>query len=503
MKHLKAVFFVRVTAENIHLLKRHLASPRFGEFHFFFSNILKTTHLQILADADEQQMVKQVQEFFGDYHALDPYHFTLDLPQNHLCMMTSVLEPVNMGKIMDRVVEGIASVFLAMKKRPAIRHQRTSDIARRIAQDCSKLMYEQESQLFDFRRSENAALLLVMDRRDDPVTPLLNQWTYQAMVHELIGLKHNRVDLRGRTRVPKDQQEVVLSSEQDPFFKANMFENFGDLGMNIKKMVDDFQQRAKSNQNLQSIEDMARFVENYPEYRKLSGNVSKHVTLMSELSQIVDERQLMSVSQTEQELACNSGQAAAFEAVMGQLDNRMVTDLDRLRLVMLYSLRYERDNSRQREQLMTKLASKPSKFKPGLVYTLLRHCGMEKRTGDLFGNRDIFNRAQNMARRLKGVDNVYAQHQPLLSQIIENITKGRVKDVEYPFVGKPLVGRPSEVVVFVVGGTTYEEARAVALNNAANTGVRVLLGGTTVLNSASFLTDLEELHALERSSQPH
>lgn len=43
-------------------------------------------------------------------------------------------------------------------------------------------MYQQESGLFDFRRSEVSPLLLVVDRRDDPVTPLLNQWTYQVVV---------------------------------------------------------------------------------------------------------------------------------------------------------------------------------------------------------------------------------------------------------------------------------------------------------------------------------
>ncbi len=35
-----------------------------------------------------------------------------------------------------------------------------------------------------------------MDRRDDPVTPLLSQWTFQAMVHELISIDDNRVDLK-------------------------------------------------------------------------------------------------------------------------------------------------------------------------------------------------------------------------------------------------------------------------------------------------------------------
>ena len=58
---------------------------------------------------------------------------------------------------------------------------------------------------------------------------------------------------------------------------------------------------------------MAKFVDNYPEYRKMHGNVTKHVTLVTEMSKIVEERKLMLVSQTEQELACNGGQGAAFE----------------------------------------------------------------------------------------------------------------------------------------------------------------------------------------------
>lgn len=74
----------------------------------------------------------------------------------------------------------------------------------------------------------------------------------------------------------------------------------GDLGVAIKSMVDEFQLSSKSNQNIQSIADMQRFLENYPEFRAKSGNVSKHVTLMSELGRIIDERRLMQVSHLEQ-----------------------------------------------------------------------------------------------------------------------------------------------------------------------------------------------------------
>lgn len=321
------------------------------------------------------------------------------------------------------------------------------------------------------------------------------------MAHELIGIQDNRVDLRSIGKVPKDQEEVVLSSEQDAFFKANMHENFGDLGMNIKRMVDEFQQISKSNQNIQTIEDMAKFVDNYPKYRTMQGNVSKHVTMVTEMSRIVEERKLMLVSQTEQELACNGGQVAAFEAVTNLLNDERVSDMDRLRLVMLYALRYEKDNPVQLMQLFNKLASRSAKYKSGLVQFLIKQAGVDRRTGDLYGNRDLMNIARNMARGLKGVENVYTQHQPLLFQTMENINKGRLREADYPFVGNHFQqGRPVEVVIFIVGGTTYEESRAVALYNATNSGTRFILGGSVVLNSKRFIKDLEEAQRLTRSN---
>lgn len=499
MGHLKAVTFLRPTVENIQHLKRHLNSPRFGEYHLFFSNIIKKSYIQILADSDEHDLVQQVQEFYADYFAIDPFHFTLDLHANHVSMLPTVVDPQNSQQACDRMLDAIAAVFLSLKKRPVIRYERSSEIARRVAQDAARLMYEQEPGLFDFRRTEVAPLLLVVDRRDDPVTPLLNQWTYQAMVHELLGIQDNRVDLTKLPKVPKDLQELVLSSQQDAFFKANMYENFGDLGANIKKLVDEFQLKAKSNQNIQSLEDMVKFVENYPEYRKQHGNVSKHVTMMTELSRIVDERQLMAISQIEQELACNANQAAAFEAVLNLLNNEKSADIDRVRLVMLYALRFERENPQSVEQVISRLAAKTSKHKAGLVKTLLKQAGFDKRTGDLFGNRDLFIKALNMARGLKGVENVYTQHQPLLAQTIESIVRGRLRDIDYPFVGNHFQqGRPQDVVIFMVGGTTYEEARTVHLVNATQTGTRIFLGGTIVQNSASFLNDLEEMQQVQR-----
>ena len=87
-----------------------------------------------------------------------------------------------------------------------------------------------EGELFGFRRPEVPPLLLLLDRRDDPVTPLLNKWFYQAMVHELLGIDNNRVQLPQTEADDKTGGQVVLSSETDPMLLNRCAEFFLDHG---------------------------------------------------------------------------------------------------------------------------------------------------------------------------------------------------------------------------------------------------------------------------------
>lgn len=86
------------------------------------------------------------------------------------------------------------ALLLALKKKPVVRYQKSSLMARKLAAEV-RYQIDHEDQLFDLPRADAPPILLVLDRRDDPVTPLLTQWTYQAMVHELLGIDNGRVDL--------------------------------------------------------------------------------------------------------------------------------------------------------------------------------------------------------------------------------------------------------------------------------------------------------------------
>uniref|UniRef100_A0AC11D754 Vacuolar protein sorting 45 homolog n=1 Tax=Ovis aries TaxID=9940 RepID=A0AC11D754_SHEEP len=428
MKHLKAICFLRPTKENVDYLIQELRRPKYSIYFIYFSNVISKSDVKSLAEADEQEVVAEVQQ-----------------------------------------------------------------------------VITKEYELFEFRRTEVPPLLLILDRCDDAITPLLNQWTYQAMVHELLGINNNRIDLSRVPGISKDLREVVLSAENDEFYANNMYLNFAEIGSNIKNLMEDFQKKKpKEQQKLESIADMKAFVENYPQFKKMSGTVSKHVTVVGELSRLVSERNLLEVSEVEQELACQNDHSSALQNVKRLLQNPRVTEFDAARLVMLYALHYERHSSNSLPGLMMDLRNKgvSEKYRK-LVSAVIEYGGKRVRGSDLFSPKDAVAITKQFLKGLKGVENVYTQHQPFLHETLDHLIKGKLKENLYPYLGpSTLRDRPQDIVVFIIGGATYEEALTVYNLNRTTPGVRIVLGGTTVHNTKSFLEEVlaSGLHSRSKES---
>jgi vacuolar protein sorting-associated protein 45 len=50
-----------------------------------------------------------------------------------------------------------------------------------------------------------------------------------------------------------------------------------------------------------------------PELKRISGNLSKHVTLSSEISKMIEDRSLMSVSELEQKIVSSEASSDHFK----------------------------------------------------------------------------------------------------------------------------------------------------------------------------------------------
>lgn len=174
----------------------------------------------------------------------------------------------------------------------------------------------------------------------------------------------------------------------------------------------------------------------------------------------------------------------------------------KLRLVALYSLRYEKHPSNQIPMLLdllTAAGNVPSRRVDLIPKLLAYHHSLQAAPAaggfsDLFESSSIFSGARSRLKGLKGVENVYTQHSPRLEATLQNLIMARLKEQQYPFVegGGSTRDKPQDIIVFMVGGTTYEEARMIAQINASSPGVRVVLGATSIHNSTTFLAEVED-----------
>lgn len=503
--HLKAVCYLRPTEINAGLLLKELHSPRFAEYHIFFSGIVTSGTLRLLAENDPHESIRQIQEFFGDYLPVNEDCVTLNC-RNTIAMTCTAgtASAVDYAHLYERNRQGLESMLLSLKRQPrAVRYQGSSALAQQMARDVHEQIVS--DQIFHFRKTRDRGgdcLLLILDRVDDPVTPLLSQWTYQAMVHELLGLNNNRVVLKGAPGVTsEDLEEVVLSAQQDDFFRVNRYANFGELGEAIQTLLREYQRKTQNNNvsNLNSIEDMQSFMEKFPELRSQSHHVSKHVAIMGELARLVDVCALMDVSQFEQELACADDHTNHFRELLDKLASHAVKIPDKLRLGLLFALRYETCGNLNRVRSEMRNGGVPEES-VALMDTMLQYAGRSTRGPGLYGvgTKDIMSKmTKSFMTNVQGVSNVYSQHVPVLMDTIQAIAKGKLKNATHPYiVGKGGGGEeiPKEVIVFMAGGVTYEEASKVSEFNQMNVGkMRVILGGSTIHNSTSFLEELKNL----------
>lgn len=142
-----------------------------------------------------------------------------------------------------------------------------------------------------------------------------------------------------------------------------------------------------------------------------------------------------------------------MQSVMTLLANPRVRPANKLRLAILYALRYQKAAGNQIAQVVDALIQNGvSADRAKLVYVMLNFAGADVRQDDLFMNDNFFSRGKSALKGLKvsfcklfgrcttatdiwqGVENVYTQHTPHLAQTLDLLIKGRLKETSYPFI---------------------------------------------------------------------
>lgn len=461
-------------------------------------------------------MVRAIYEYYADYYAINPCLFTLDRPK---CL--TLLSPPGKwdrygNDLFIHEVQGVVATLLSLKCRPQIRYQVGSDGALKIAEEIKHQIEVEDNRGTLFKYTANPQpVLLIFDRREDPITPLLLQWTYQAMIHELLTINNNEVNMSKVPGIKPELKTIVLTTEHDNFYHDHLYDNFGDIAVAVKDLTENYAKENKKNSNINSIEDMQRFVEEYGEFKKLSTSVSKHISLLSEMNRIVDNRILFKVSELQQEIVCGNDFTTHTKQLNELLGDETLNKDDALRLVIIYFLRYESKAKNSINTYKNKLRELDcddfdlSLFDNVLEYIFIfilfyffffllllcylfnRFAGEKNRNGELFAKGVFGNVVSGLKKELGGVRNVYTQHRPLIMNYLNQLKSNKLKDSVFPYAyGSGGKNVPQNVIIYIVGGVTYEEAYYIHEFNEENSDMNVVIGGTRMLNSTIFMGEV-------------
>lgn len=512
MKHLSCICFVKPDDETVNHLINELKAPKYKSYELYFNNILPKNMLERLLENDDLEIVSKVQEIFLDYLTINKDLYAANQIDDTLFQLS--FQQWNRSNF-SNVSDSLVSVLLSLKQKPVIRYEKNSNLAEQLAGDLlNKMKENNNNQLFDnVPKRDVSPLLLILDRKNDPITPLLIPWTFQSMVHELIGIHNNTVDLSHIENISQNLTQVVLSPDQDNFFKESMYLNFGDLSDKLKKYVDSYKQKTKTSSNLDSLQDMKKFVENYPEFRKLSTNVSKHMTLASELDKKITQQRLWEVSELEQSLSSSNNHASDLEDLIKILNNESTSENPtqerplpismehKLKLVLLYGLRYESTPNNQLNNLIQILKQQGLKDQQvKILKVIFNKLGKSKR---LDQEDTLFTKAtSNLINGFKIAhdnENVFMQHIPRLETVISKLVRGKLPLEQYPLksLDQSTQEKYQDIIIYMIGGTTYEEARIIHNLLLNNSSCRLVLGGDQILSTRSYLENLFRLSESE------
>ncbi|CCC71418.1 hypothetical protein NCAS_0H01080 [Naumovozyma castellii] len=517
MRHLKCLVYVKPCEESIRCLVQELQNPKYGEYHIFFNNMVSKSQLERLAEADNLEVVVKIEEIFQDYQILDQDLFSFDLESGTL--FKEDLSIWNASGL-NTCVNSLLSVLLSLKVRPDIRFDKNSKLCNKLARELNNDIEKHDKALFDFPTMDAPPMLIILDRQNDPMTPLLQPWTYRSMINEYIGIKRNIVDLSGIPDIDKDLIKVTLSSKQDPFFHDTVYLNFGELGDKVKQYVNNYKKATKSNSKIDTIEDIKNFIEKYPEFRKLSGNVAKHMAIVSELDRQLKLRDIWEISEVEQNLSVHKDNQEDYDNLIKILETPQVKFFYKIKLACIFLLRHSENNVKinqlveilKNQGVSMEELSLFYKFKKIIEAKLKRDLNKGQDEGNSVDNKDNdllselarkFNTrmesAKNLSQGRKAQnDNVYMQHIPDISTMLTDLSKNKLSQVKFGIIGgtqskeaitPASVVVPQDVIIFVVGGVTYEEARLVRQFNETMKGkMRVILGGTSVISTSDYLS---------------
>ncbi|GLC77701.1 hypothetical protein PLESTF_001978000 [Pleodorina starrii] len=526
------------------------AKQLYPSVHIFLSNKLPAEALEKLkANPRLVKSLKTLKELNLEFLTVDSRTMITDHPEAARLLLGEGAEANRSAvtKQVDAIVARLMTLFTSLKEFPVVRYKAAQPpqpgdppgqavrgslpqlLATRLVEKLSGL--QRSGQL----PNKETCDMLVLDRSYDAVAPFIHEWSYEAIAYDLLRIDGNvyRYSVESQSGGKSDAREALLEESDELWLELrHLF--IADVYTTLHNRFKEFQAKNKAAKAAgggglgkgaegMSAASIRQLIIALPQYRELLGRLAVHIELSTELKTATNARALTEVGELEQDVVLGEKTSKDLLAFLTEHQAEMDPS-DKLRLLACYLATHPGKLDVSKRLQWQKTAGLSSEDMAALCGGLAR-LGvrvMDSPAPAEGGKSSFFGGGKKKAaakatRRKRGGDDEYAlnRFQPLLHELLADMSAGRMSSEEFPYVRPPSSESDSDssklapsartarsglnwarrnqdgaggsasgplgrrLVVFIIGGATRGEMRVVH-QLATELERDVILGSTSV-----------------------
>uniref|UniRef100_A0A0E0G8D0 SNARE-interacting protein KEULE n=1 Tax=Oryza nivara TaxID=4536 RepID=A0A0E0G8D0_ORYNI len=516
-----AIYFIQPTKENIRIFMSDMS----GKIPLYKNSpVQRELVAQIKKDSNVRARIGALSEMNLEYFAIDSQGFTTDHDKALEELFSENAEgSLKYNSCLNMMATRIATVFASMREFPRVHYRvaRTIDASTlttlrdlaptKLAAGVWNCLARFKAMIPEFPQTETCELLIV-DRSIDQIAPIIHEWTYDAMCHDLLCMDGNKYvqQVPSKSGSGTENKEVLLE-DHDPIWLElrHASERLHEKMTNFVSKNKAAQLHQARNGGDLSTKELQKMVQALPQYSDQIDKLALHVEIAGKLNSTIKEQQLKDVGQLEQDLVF--GDAGTKELINFFRTHLDISRENKLRLLMVYAaINPDKTRSDKGAKLMQKRhgirkerIGEESKWMLSRFYPILEELIEKLSKGEL--PKDEYHCLNDPSPSFRGIPSASTQtspaHQPAQSMRSRRTggTWARPRDSDDGYSSDSVLKHTSSnsrklgqrLFVFVIGGATRSELCA-AHKLSSKLKREIILGSSSLDDPPQFITESME-----------
>eukprot|EP00013_Stygamoeba_regulata_P018891 CAMPEP_0177655338 /NCGR_PEP_ID=MMETSP0447-20121125/14904_1 /TAXON_ID=0 /ORGANISM="Stygamoeba regulata, Strain BSH-02190019" /LENGTH=541 /DNA_ID=CAMNT_0019159231 /DNA_START=187 /DNA_END=1812 /DNA_ORIENTATION=+ len=522
--NLEAVYFLSPSIDSIAALNADFdpeAPVQYAAAHIFLTSRLPKTLFSKISPsiaAKAKTFVEANLEF------LAPEAQVFDLGMENT--VRDLFHPKSEGDFVHAshvISTRLASLCVTLGEDPYIRYAKHNPNGAALAQQVQKKLAQMTTGLKNWHAPSKRTTLLILDRTIDAVAPLLHEFTYQAMMHDLLGIKGIEYEHVFQNALGGEERSTVLLNENDRLYCTLRHVHIGECS---KHLVNNFNEFVRNNQKIlnsasgqaASLKEMSEMIQKLPQFQELKNKYSLHLDIATKCMAAFHERKMMTVAALEQNMATGEDEDGKKvkkikQALLPVLSDSEVKKEDKQRLIMIY-MATQKGDSMAADVKELVAAANLSAADQTCVNNFSKLIGTMERV--------TVSKKKDSSKKDDDVPFVLSRYTPILKGVLQALAEGELPATTYPFVDEKQAvdfgnsapkkktkslktqvssfsnrdkvddGDRDRIIVFIGGGAAPSELRT-CYEISSESSHDVILGHTAMLTPQLLMEELKKM----------